>query len=200
MAVSKAICHSSLAGILLGFTLAAMAGALIAQAQRPSARKPESVEEKYTSTLAHELHHQIQVLPFYSVFDYIGYRLEGGKVTLTGEVLRPTLKESAEAAVKSLEGVAVVVNQIERLPASSGDDELRRAVYRAIYEGPVLARYAVQTIPAIHIVVKNGNVSLEGVVESATDKTLAGTRASSVAKATNIRNNLMVQGKESAGQ
>jgi hyperosmotically inducible protein len=168
--------------------------------QGPSGKKPGSTEEKYTPTLEHEIRHQIQVLPFYSVFDHVGFRLEGAKVTLTGQVLRPTLKENAEAAVRSLEGVAVVVNQIELLPASSGDDELRRAIYRAIYEDPLLARYAVQTVPAIHIIVKNGNVALEGFVESAADKTLAGTRAGGVANAARVRNNLIVQSRGSAGE
>ena len=170
------------------------------QGQVPSAKKPTGGEERSAPSLEHEIHHQIQVLPFYSVFDHIGFSLVGAKVTLTGQVLRPTLKEHAEAAVRSLEGVAEVVNQIELLPASPSDDEVRRGVYRAIYEDPTLAPYAAQTTPAIHIIVKNGNVALEGVVNSATDKTFAGTRASAVANVTNVRNNLIVQSKVSAGE
>jgi hyperosmotically inducible protein len=181
--------------------LAATAGApIVPQEQTPSANKPASGEERYTPSLEHEIHHQIQVLPFYSVFDHIGFSLVGAKVTLTGQVLRPTLKEHAEAVLRSLQGVAVVVNQIELLPASPSDDEVRRGVYRAIYEDSTLARYGAQTIPTIHIIVKNGNVALEGFVNSATDKTLAGTRASAVANVTNVRNNLIVRSKVSAGE
>ena len=179
-------------------TIAGLASAL--PAQESSEKKPSNTQEKYTPSLEHEIHHQIQVLPFYSVFDYIGFRREGARVTLTGQVIRPTLREHAEAAVKSLEGVVVVVNQIELLPASPGDDELRRNIYRAVYEDPVLASYAAQALPAIHIIVKNGNVALVGSVQSATDKTLAGIRAGGVANVANVRNNLIVQGKASAGQ
>ena len=182
------------------FVAAMVAAAAALGGQGPTDKKPSNTQEKYLPTLEREIHHQIQVLPFYSVFDYIGFRLEGAKVTLIGQVVRPTLKEHAEAAVKSLEGVAVVVNQIELLPASSSDDELRRNIYRAVYEDSVLARYAAQTQPAIRIIVKNGNAFLEGFVESATDKTLAGTRAAGVANVANVRNNLIVQGKGSAGQ
>lgn len=188
----------SFIALLLGVTVGGVPAA--PQGQGPSGKKPASTEEKYALTLEHEIHHQIQVLPFYSVFDHIGFKLDGAKVTLTGQVLRPTLKEHAEAAVRSLEGVTVVVNQIELLPASPGDDELRRNIYRAVYEDPVLARYAAQTLPAIHIIVKNGNVVLEGFVESATDKTLAGTRAAGVANVAHVGNNLIVQGKGSAGE
>lgn len=181
--------------------LAATAGApIVPLEQTPAANKPASGEERYTSSLEHEIYHQLQVLPFYSVFDHIGFRLVGAKVTLTGQVLRPTLKEHAEAVVRSLEGVAVVVNQIELLPASASDDEVRRSAYRAIYEDPTLAPYAAQTIPAIHIIVKNRNVALEGFVNAARDKALAGTRASAVANVTNVRNNLIVQNKISAGE
>jgi hyperosmotically inducible protein len=181
--------------------LAVIAGApSVPQGQTPPAKKPANGEERSTPNLEHEIHHQIQVLPFYSVFDHIDFSLVGAKVTLTGQVLRPTLKENADAAVRSLEGVAVVVNHIELLPASPSDDEVRRGVYRAIYEDPNLARYGAQTIPSIHIIVKNGNVALEGLVNSPTDKTLAATRASAVANITNVRNNLIVQSKAGAGE
>jgi len=174
--------------------------ALPARAQKKSANAPPQSEEKYPSSLSREIHHQLLVLPYYSVFDTIGFTLNGSQVTLTGQVVRPTLKSQAAAAVKSIEGVAVVVNQIEVLPASPADDELRRAVYRAIFEDATLARYAVQAVPPIHIIVKNGDVALEGTIDSASDKNLAGLRGGSVANVHSIKNNLVVQPKGSAGQ
>ncbi len=153
-------------------------------------------ESQNVSTLAREIRHQLADLPFYSGFDFITFALEGRKVTLSGQVVRPSLKKQAEATIRSLEGVATVVNEIEVLPVSPTDNELRRAVYRAIYEDPVLAGYAVQGVPPVHIIVKNGNVTLEGAVKSATDKNLAGTRAGSVQNVAGVKNNLKVQGNQ----
>ena len=113
-------------------------------------------------------------------------------MTLMGEVVRPTLKSDAEAAVKSIEGVASVKNDIEVLPLSPMDDQLRRAVFRAIYGEAGLNRYAIQAIPTIHIIVKNGNVTLEGVVDNEMDKNLANLRASQVPNAFSVKNNLVV--------
>jgi hyperosmotically inducible protein len=120
--------------------------------------------------------------------------VQGDKVTLYGQVTRPALKSDAEAAVKSIEGVASVVNNIEVLPPSPMDDQLRRAVYRAIYGDPALARYSIQAVPSMHIIVKNGNVTLEGVVDSETDKNLAGLRANQVPNIFSVKNNLVVAG------
>src|SRR5271166_3136835 len=98
-------------------------------AQTPSSKKSPKLEEKVPPNLPREIHQQILLLPFYSVFDSITFTLNGDIVTLTGQVVRPTLKKDAEAAVRSIEGVDSVVNQIEVLPVSSTDDDLRRAVY-----------------------------------------------------------------------
>jgi hyperosmotically inducible protein len=171
-----------------------------AVAQRATPQKPPKTEERSPTVLAREVRHQLQVLPYYSVFDFLAFTLEGSTVTLSGQVLRPNLKAQAEAAVKSLEGVNKVINQIEVLPVSPADDELRRAVYRVIYEDPVLERYAVQPHPSIRIVVKNGNVSLEGSVGSASDKNSAGLRASGVANVQSVKNNLVVQAKGSTSE
>jgi osmotically-inducible protein OsmY len=145
---------------------------------RNSAKPPENG----TSNLSREIHHQILVLPFYSVFDSINFTLEGRKVTLTGQVLRRNLKENAEGAMRSIEGVDTVINQIEVLPASPADDDLRRALYRALYEDSTLERYAVQNVPPVRIIVKNG------------------ARASAVPKTTGVRNDLVVHAKESASE
>lgn len=166
-------------------------------AQTASAQKPE---ERAPSGLSREIHHQILVLPFYSVFDFIAFTLDGNKVTLSGQVARRNLKAHAEAAVKSIEGVGVVVNNIEVLPVSPADDDLRRAVYRALYEDPTLARYATQNVPPIHIIVKNANVALEGSVESLSDKNLAALRAGGVANVLSVKNNLVVHPKGIAAE
>lgn len=162
--------------------------------------KPAQAEEKYPDTLSREIHHQLSVLPYYSVFDYLIFRVQGGKVTLGGSVVRPTLKTHAEQAVKDLGGVTSVVNQIEVLPVSGSDDELRRSLYRAIYEDKALEHYAISAQPAIHIVVKNGNVDLEGTVDSETDRTQAGTRAQGAANELQVKNNLTVREKQSANK
>jgi hyperosmotically inducible periplasmic protein len=187
--------------LVFWFELLALSSILAATApagQTPPAKKPANLEVKPPSSLSHEIHHQLLVLPFYSVFDSISFTLEGHKVILTGRVLRHTLREHAEAAVKSIEGVAVVVNQIEVLPPSASDDDLRDAVYRALYEDPTLARYAVQNIPAVHIIIKNGAVDLEGSVDSVLDKNLAAARAGSVASVLSLKNNLAVHAQEGA--
>ena len=181
--------------ILLGGVLLRLAaGANLAGAQT-SGTRPISAEVRDSSPLAREVHHQLLTLPFYSVFDNIGFSLEGNKVTLYGQVLRWSLKKNAEAEIKSLEGIDVVVNRIEVLPASATDDELRRSVYRSIFEDSTLSRYAVQAVPSIHIIVKNGDVALEGTVGCAADKDLATARTNALANVRGVKNNLIVQAK-----
>jgi hyperosmotically inducible protein len=107
-------------------------------------------------------------------------------------VVRPTLKSDAENAVKGIESVSSVDNQIEVLPTSPMDDGLRRAVYRAIYADTSLSRYGMSALPSIHIIVKNGNVALEGVVDNEGDKNLAGLRANGVPNVFSVTNNLTI--------
>lgn len=180
----------------LSLALAGWAATLPVLAQDAPAAKKQGGGEKYAEGLAREVRHQLTVLPYVSVFDHIAFTLNGNDVTLMRQVVRHTLKTAAEAAVKSIEGVGAVVNQIEELPASAGDDDLRRAVYRAIYEDPVLSRYAVDELPSIHIIVKNGGVALEGQVESEADKNRALVRAGFVANVSGVKNNLVVRPKE----
>src|ERR1700687_349051 len=160
-------------------------------AARPKDEKPQRGEPKNRQTLYKEVRHQLVMLPWYSVFDNLAYSVEGDKVTLYGQVTRPSLKSDAEAAVKSIEGGTTVLNNIEVLPPSPMDDQLRRALYRAIYGEGGLARYSVQAVPSIHIIVKNGNVTLEGVVDSEADKTMAGIRANQVPNVFSVKNNLV---------
>jgi hyperosmotically inducible protein len=149
-------------------------------------------EKKIQESLVKEVRHQLLLLPYYSVFDNLLFKVDGDKVTLMGQVVRPTLKSDAESAVKSIEAVASVDNQIEVLPVSPMDDQLRRAVFRAIYGDPALSRYGMSALPSIHIVVKNGNVALEGVVDSESDRNLANLRANAVPNVFSVTNNLTV--------
>lgn len=143
--------------------------------------------------LEREVRHELVMLPYYGVFDNLAFKVEGDKVTLLGQVSRPTLKSDAEGVVKKIEGVASVVNEIEVLPLSPNDDRIRQATYRAIYRQASLSRYALQAIPPIHIIVKNGNVNLEGVVANEGDKNLAGIRARGVSGVFSVNNNLRVE-------
>src|SRR5256884_8990910 len=120
-----------------------------AAAARPQDEKKQRSEAKYREKLYKEVRHQLVMLPWYSVFDNLAYQVDGDKVTLSGQVTRPVLKSDAEAAVKSIEGVASVVNNIEVLPLSPMDDQLRRALYRAIYGDAGLSRYSIQAVPSI---------------------------------------------------
>ena len=175
-------------------SLILFAASLPAQhATSPKSAKSDTKPEE--PQLAREIRHQLFVLPYYSVFDYIAFTLDDDKVTLTGYVLRPTLKANAEAAVKSLEGVSSVKNLVEVLPKSSSDDELRRAVYRSIFEDSTLQRYAALEVPVIHIILRNGEVTLEGAVLTEAEKSLATTRASNVSAVSGVKNNLAVRPK-----
>src|ERR1039457_4910108 len=141
-----------------------------------------------------EVRHELVMLPYYGVFDNLGYRVDGGTVSLSGQVTRPTLKRDAENAVKGIEGVTRVDNQIEVLPLSSMDDGIRIATYRTIFGRPGLDRYAMQAVPPIHIIVSNGKVALEGVVATEGDKNQAGIYANTVSGVFSVTNNLHVEG------
>jgi hyperosmotically inducible protein len=140
-----------------------------------------------------EVRHELVMLPYYGVFDNLAFKVDGAAVTLLGQVTRPTLKSDAENVVKRIEGVERVDNQIQVLPLSTMDDRIRLAVYRAIYGHPGLDRYALQAVPPIHIIVANGNVTLEGVVGSQADKDLAGVRANTVPGIFKVTNDLQVE-------
>jgi hyperosmotically inducible periplasmic protein len=141
-----------------------------------------------------EVHHELVMLPFYGVFDNLAYKVSpDGTVTLIGEVSRPTLKSDAENVVKRIEGVERVDNQIKVLPVSPNDDRIRRATYRAIYGNDVLSQYALRAVPPIHIIVENGNVTLEGVAARQMDKQVAEMQAKSVPGVFSVTNNLRVE-------
>jgi len=147
---------------------------------------------KSQERIIREVRHELLMLPYFGVFDYIAFKVDGSTVTLVGQVVRPVLKSDAENAVKRIEGVERVDNQIEALPPSSMDDGLRIQLYRAIYGFPSLEKYALGVQKPIRIIVKNGHVTLEGVVDNQTDKDTANIRAKGVPGSFSVDNNLQV--------
>jgi hyperosmotically inducible protein len=147
---------------------------------------------KSQDRITREVRHELLMLPYFGVFDSIAFKVEGSTVTLLGQVVRPSLKSDAENAVKHIEGVEKVDNQIEVLPPSPMDDGLRIRLYREIYGYPALEKYALGVQKPIRIIVKNGRVTLEGVVDSEADKNLAGMRANTVPGIFQVTNNLQV--------
>ena len=144
--------------------------------------------------LASQVRHALLQLPYYGVFDDLAFRVDGGAVTLFGEVVKPVLKSDAESAVKGIEGVQRVVNRIEVLPLSPDDDRIRLAEYRAIYGDPALStRYGYRALPSIHIIVRNGHVTLVGVVANEMDREVVNARASGVPGVFSVTNDLQVE-------
>lgn len=141
-----------------------------------------------------EIRHELVMLPNYGVFDNLVYKVDGYKVTLMGQVTQPTLKSAAERVVREIEGVEQVTNNIEVLPLSRNDDAIRIAAYRAIYGHAALNRYSLQAVPPIHIIVKNGQITLEGIVANEGDRNIANIQARGVPGAFGVTNNLRVEG------
>jgi hyperosmotically inducible protein len=161
-------------------------------AASPAQQSQEARRARAAANLSREVGHVLRMLPFYTVFDDLKYRIDGDHVVLEGSVTRPTLKSSAENVVRELEGVASVANNIKVLPVSNNDDRIRRAVYRAIFNTGPLFRYSLMAVPSIHIIVDRGNVALEGVVDNEGDKNLARLKASGVSGAFRVANNLVI--------
>jgi hyperosmotically inducible protein len=157
-----------------------------------SARQANQAPARSTERITKEVRHELLMLPYLGVFDNLAYKVDGYNVTLIGQVTRPTLKSDAENVVKRIEGVEHVDNQIEVLPVSPNDDRLRRQLYRAIYGYPALQKYALGVQQPIRIIVKNGKVSLEGVVDNEADKNIANIRANGVPGVFAVTNNLQV--------
>jgi hyperosmotically inducible protein len=185
---SKLYKRSAILLVILMLTLATAARSFAGTNQQVPARDSAG----YETWLTHQVRHELVMLPFYSVFDNLQYKVEGGKVTLLGQVTRPNIKSDAESAVKHIEGVEAVDNQIQVLPTSFNDDRIRRATFRAIYSFPTLQMYALRSVPTIHIIVDNGHVTLEGSVSRESDKDAAGIRANAVPGAFSVTNNLQV--------
>ncbi len=164
-------------------------GVSLAADSRPA---HQGMTNKGQARIVKEVRHELVMLPYYSVFDNMGFEVNGSTVTLVGQVIRPTLKSDAENVVKGIEGVEQVVNKIEVLPPSPMDDRIRIAVYRAIYGEPSLQRYGLSAVPSVHIIVNSGRVTLEGVVDNEADKNIANLRANGVPGVFSVTNNLKV--------
>ncbi len=162
-------------------------------ATRGMAAEQRGISQKSIARITKEVRHELVMLPYYSVFDNLAYKVDGDTVTLLGQVARPTLKSDAENVVKRIEGVEHVVNKIEVLPLSPMDQRIRMAEYRAIYGEPALQRYGLAAVPSIHIIVNQGRVTLEGVVDSENDKNVANLRANGVSGVFSVTNNLRVE-------
>jgi len=147
------------------------------------------------SRIENEVRKELVTLPFYSVFDHFAFRVDGETVTLMGKVSQPVLKGDAENAIKRIEGVEEVKNEIEVLPLSPLDDTLRVALYGAIYGDTSLQTLSVRAVPPIHIIVKNGHVTLEGAVGNEMQKSIAGLRANGVSGVFSVTNNLVADSK-----
>lgn len=165
-------------------TLGTLGAAQDAQRDQPSAKSQERIIK--------EVRHELLMLPYFGVFDYIAYKVDGTTVTLLGQVVRPSLKSDSENVVKRIEGVEKVDNQIEVLPPSPMDDRIRQRVFRAIYQYSALQKYELGVQKPIRIIVKSGHVTLEGVVDNDADKNLAGIRANGVSGTFSVTNNLQV--------
>src|SRR5580704_7640102 len=173
--------------LLLQF--AAGSAALRANQDQPAHNKGAGNAGNYVQR---EVRHELMSVPWYSVFDIIKYNVNGDNVTLTGAVTNPTVKSDAENSVKHIEGVEKVNDQIEVLPPSPMDDQIRRAEYRAIYSQGTLSRYGLGALQSIHIIVKGGHVTLEGEVDNQADKDAANLYANGVPNVFSVANNLVV--------
>jgi len=139
-----------------------------------------------------KVHKELVTLPYYGVFDNLAYKVEGDTVTLYGQVRNPVTRHDAERRVARIEGVDHVINQIEVLPVSGFDDSIRARTYRAVFRSGGLYRYAMGANPSVHIIVKNGRVTLEGVVSNQMDSQLAYMAARGVPGVFSVTNNLRV--------
>ncbi len=178
------------AGLVVAITLL-----MVAPMASPQGRRAEgqmSSEARARAFLIKEVRHELVTLPYYGVFDWLQFEaLPDGTVTLQGQVTRPTLKSDAENVVKDIESVTKVNNQIEVLPLSPNDDRIRRAIYQTLFnfDSPIY-RYGMGAVPSIHIIVKNGNVTLKGMVDSEGDRNLANVRVNGISGVFSVKNEL----------
>ena len=162
----------------------------------PAVTLAQSSQDAINPQLSRRVRRELVTLPWYGVFDNLAYSINGGTVTLFGEVVRPSTRSDAEGRVKRIPGVTRVVNNIKVLPLSRFDDDIRRATYRSIAQTGGLYRYLQGANPSLHIVVNRGHVTLEGVVSRSGDRTLAYMAANRVPGVFSVRNNLRVEGEE----
>ena len=179
MKLTNAVKNMTMALLVAGATLLPVQGAV------PTTQPTEERTQK-------AIRKELLTMPFLTIFDNLAYRVDGSTVHLYGQVIRPTLKSQAEARVARLEGITQVANHIEVLPLSPFDDRVRVAVARAVYGQPAMNRYALGANPSIRIIVKNGNVTLEGVVDDTMSRNIANLQANGVTGVFSVTNNLRV--------
>lgn len=147
--------------------------------------------------LSKQVRHNLLMLPYYSIFDDLTFQVNDGVVTLMGACPPEppwNIKSDAENAVKKIPGVTRVDNEIKVLPLSPMDWDIRRAEARAIYgNADIGTRYGFQALPSIHIIVDNGHVTLDGVVDNQLDDTLIKTRANTVPNVFSVTDNLIIE-------
>jgi len=183
----KLILKNLASGLVVALGLAVVAPVSTLVADQNQIPVPAQSEQLIQRQVVHEL----RMLPYYSIFDNLNFRVEGNTVVLSGQVVNPVLKSDAGNVVKHVEGVQQVVNNIQVLPLSNFDWQIRRAEERAIYRSPGFEKYY-SALPPIHIIVDNGHVTLLGVVDSNLDKNMAGIRANSVPGVFSVTNDLVV--------
>lgn len=196
--------HTTMKSILAVLTLSAFSLAQISSG-KPSlgnSQKPDNSNSQLAirpasddtgeQRVAREVRHELLMLPYYTIFDDLEYSVNSGTVTLLGSVVNPTLKADAERAVKRIEGVNQVNNQIKVLPPSPNDDQIRRQVARAIYSQDGLFKYSMGAVPPIHIIVDNGHVTLKGIVDSQSDDSMAKMAANQVPGIFSVTDNLQI--------
>jgi hyperosmotically inducible protein len=160
--------------------------------QSATPQSDRGVSQKAQDRLYREVRHELVMLPNLTLWDNLAYKVDGYKITLLGQVRNASLKSEAENAVKHIEGVEQVDNQIQVLPPSPSDDRIRVAVARSIFDAPGLFPYAMESVPPIHVIVNGGHVNLEGVVNNEGDKNMAEIRAKQVPGVFSVTNNLQV--------
>jgi hyperosmotically inducible protein len=160
-----------------------------------AAGQAQSDRQRIRSQIEKEVRHELVTLPYYSLFDWLQFKVnDDDSVVLLGQVVRPTTKSDAERRIKKLEVVSRVINQIEILPLSPGDDRLRRRIYRELFsQNSPLFRYGVQAVPPIHIIVRNGRVTLRGAVSSEGDRRIAYAKVSTIPGIFEVKNELIVE-------
>ena len=179
--------------VVIAFTVIASTGTLAWAKSAQGTVPPDRGSQNYEKWLTREAGHELIQVPWLSVFDNLQYSVSGTEITLSGQVWQPVTKDDAQNAVKRIEGVTKVINNIEVLPLSPMDDQIRRAEYRAIYGEPALQRYAMGVLPSIHIIVKGGHVTLVGTVDNQMDKNVAEIRAKSVPNVFSVDDQLQVR-------
>ena len=153
-----------------------------------------TIEPQSDAAIAQKVRHEIRMYSRYTIWDNVNFTVQDGNVVLAGEVSQPFKKADLGRIALRVPGVTSVTNDLKVLPLSSFDDQIRAQVARAIYRDSVLSRYAIQAVPPIHIIVENGRVTLEGVVNNEMEKNVAGIRASSAGLSFGaVTNNLRVE-------